>query len=93
MAIVFIVVSSVLKFLSVALALRLAGKPIPSAVTYGVVMNTRGGPGIVLASVAFAFNIITESFFVTLVLASIVTSLFSGVWLRLMLHRNYSFEA
>jgi len=56
-------------------------------------MNTRGGPGIVLASVAFAFNIITESFFVALVLASIVTSLFSGVWLRLMVRRGYAFDA
>jgi Kef-type K+ transport system membrane component KefB len=93
MTIVFILVSSALKFLSVAIALRLAGRPLPVAINYGVAMNTRGGPGIVLASVAFAFNIITESFFVALVLASIVTSLFSGVWLRLMVRRGYAFDA
>jgi hypothetical protein len=56
-------------------------------------MNTRGGPGIVLASVALAFNIISEPFFVALVLASIVTSLFSGIWLRLMVRRGYAFDA
>jgi Kef-type K+ transport system membrane component KefB len=93
MATVFIVVSSALKFLSVAVALRLTGKPMRSAITYGIAMNTRGGPGIVLASVAFAFNIITESFFVTLVLASIITSLFSGVWLRAAKRRGYAFDA
>lgn len=93
MAVVFILVSSALKFLSVALALRMAGKPMLTAINYGVAMNTRGGPGIVLASVALAYNIITESFFVTLVLASILTSLFSGVWLRQMVHRGYGFDA
>jgi Kef-type K+ transport system membrane component KefB len=93
MATIFIVVSSALKLLSVALALQLAGKTTLTAVTYGVAMNTRGGPGIVLASVALGFNIITEPFFVTLVLASIVTSLFSGIWLRLMVRKGYEFNA
>jgi Kef-type K+ transport system membrane component KefB len=92
-ATVFILVSSLLKLGSVTLALRMAGKPMLTAINYGVAMNTRGGPGIVLASVAFAFNIITASFFVTLVLASIVTSLLSGVWLRLMVRRGYAFDA
>jgi Kef-type K+ transport system membrane component KefB len=92
MTVVFIVVSSALKFLSVALALRLAGRNMLTAITYGIAMNTRGGPGIVLASVALAFNIISEPFFVALVLASIVTSLFSGIWLRLMVRRGYAFD-
>ena len=48
-----------------------------------------GGPGIVLASVALGFNIITDAFFVTLVAASIITSLFTGAWLRWMLKRGY----
>lgn len=91
MVVVFILVSSALKFLSVGIALRFAGKPWLTAINYGVAMNTRGGPGIVLASVALAFQIITESFFVTLVMASIVTSLFTGVWLRILVRRGYSF--
>lgn len=93
MAAIFILISSALKFLAVALTLALIGKPVLTAVNYGVAMNTRGGPGIVLASLALAFNIITESFFVTLVLASIVTSLFSGVWLRWMVRRGFSFDS
>jgi Kef-type K+ transport system membrane component KefB len=93
MAFLFIALSSMFKLLSVALALRIAGKPMPMAINYGVVMNTRGGPGIVLASVALAFNIITESFFTTLVLASILTSLLSGGWLRRMVRNGCAFDA
>jgi Kef-type K+ transport system membrane component KefB len=89
LTVAFIVASSALKFLSVATALRFTGKPLITAINYGVAMNTRGGPGIVLASVALEFNIITEAFFVTLVLASVITSLFTGTWLRWMLKRGY----
>jgi len=49
---------------------------------FAVAMNTRGGPGIVLASVAFDFGLIDERFFVTLVLVAIVTSLAAGAWFR-----------
>ena len=51
-------------------------------------MNTRGGPGIVLASVAFNFGLIDERFFVTLVLAAITTSLASGAWFRHAIAKN-----
>jgi hypothetical protein len=45
-------------------------------------MNTRGGPGIVLASVALAAGIVDERMFTALVLASILTSLATGIWFR-----------
>ena len=46
-------------------------------------MNARGGPGIdVLASTAFAVGIINQTFFVTLVMLSVVTSLLAGSWLE-----------
>jgi hypothetical protein len=44
-------------------------------------MNARGGPGIVLASTAYAAGIINEAFFVSLVMLSVVTSLLAGSWL------------
>jgi Kef-type K+ transport system membrane component KefB len=47
-----------------------------------VAMNARGGPGIVLAAVAFDAGIINEEFFVTLVLLAVVTSLAAGSWLE-----------
>ncbi len=92
MTVIFILASSALKMLSVAIALRLTGTDTATSLNYGVAMNTRGGPGIVLASIAFEFGIITESFFVTLVLASIITALFTGVWLRLILRRGQEFS-
>lgn len=55
---------------------------------FAVAMNTRGGPGIVLASVAFDFGLIDERFFVTLVLVAIVTSLIAGAWFHYAVRRN-----
>jgi len=40
------------------------------------------GPGIVLASTAFAAHIINATFFVSLVMLSVVTSLLAGSWLE-----------
>jgi hypothetical protein len=40
-----------------------------------VTMTTRGGPGIVLASLACRIGIIDERFFVTLILMALLTSL------------------
>ena len=45
-------------------------------------MNARGGPGIVLASTAYAAGIINQTFFVSLVLLSVITSLLAGSWLE-----------
>jgi Kef-type K+ transport system membrane component KefB len=52
-----------------------------------VAMNARGGPGIVLASTALAAGIINETFFVSLVMLSVVTSLIAGSWLERMATR------
>jgi hypothetical protein len=45
-------------------------------------MNARGGPGIVLASVAFDAGIIGDELFLTLVLVAVITSLAAGTWLE-----------
>ena len=45
-------------------------------------MNARGGPGIVVASTAFAAGIISQPFYAVLVLLAIVTSLAAGAWLE-----------
>ena len=47
-----------------------------------IAMNARGGPGIVLASTAYAAGIINQTFFVSLVMLSVVTSLAAGSWLE-----------
>lgn len=78
----FILGSSVVKVGSVALAAWGIGKTLSSALNLGVAMNTRGGPGIVLASVTYEARIISQEFFVALIVAALATSLFSGIWLR-----------
>jgi Kef-type K+ transport system membrane component KefB len=77
----FFVVACVVKSFSVWLGARLAGESRSSSVNLAVAMNARGGPGIVLATVTFSAGIINESFFVSLVLLSIVTSQIAGFWL------------
>jgi Kef-type K+ transport system membrane component KefB len=84
----FIIVSTVIKVLSCTIAARAGGADWARCLDYGIAMNTRGGPGIVLASVAHAAGIIDERMFTALVLASILTSLGTGLWLRWRLARD-----
>ena len=60
-----------------------------SSFNFAMAMNARGGPGIVLATIAFDSGIISENFFVTLIILSILTSLLAGAWLRFIVSRNW----
>ena len=84
----FIVATTAIKLGSCSIAARASGVDWTRALDYGIAMNTRGGPGIVLASVALAAGIIDGRMFTALVLASIVTSLGTGLWLRWRLARD-----
>ena len=53
-----------------------------SKVNFAVTMNARGGPGIVLATVAYSYNIISLEFFTVLILTTMLSSLIAGYWLR-----------
>jgi Kef-type K+ transport system membrane component KefB len=82
LTLVFLAASTAVKLASVMVAARSAGLGWNEALDYGVAMNTRGGPGIVVASVGLASGIIDERMFTALVLASLVTSLAAGIWFR-----------
>jgi Kef-type K+ transport system membrane component KefB len=58
----FIVGSCLVKILSVSLAARLAGFRGLDVINLAITTNARGGPGIVLASVAFEAGIISPQF-------------------------------
>ncbi|WVT75564.1 cation:proton antiporter (plasmid) [Sinorhizobium chiapasense] len=88
LTVLFIGMSTTIKLVSCTLAARAADCDWARALDYGVSMNTRGGPGIVLASVAYAAGIIDGRMFTALVLASILTSFATGLWLRWRLVRN-----
>jgi Kef-type K+ transport system membrane component KefB len=77
------------KILSVALAGRCSGFRGLDLINLAFTTNARGGPGIVLASVAFDSDIISPRFYTTLVLAAIVTSQFAGAWLEFVLRKGW----
>jgi Kef-type K+ transport system membrane component KefB len=60
-----------------------------SSFNLAVVLNDRGGPCIVLATLALDLGIISENFFVTLVMLAIITSLTAGVWLKYVLSKGW----
>jgi Kef-type K+ transport system membrane component KefB len=78
----FLAFACVAKGASVYLGARLSRENRFMSASLAIAMNARGGPGIVLASIAFAAGIINETFFVSLVMLSIVTSLLAGSWLE-----------
>jgi len=78
----FLLFSTALKGLGALAVGKLVRQTWRSSVNFAVVLNARGGPGIVLPTVAFDLGLISETFFVALVLVAIVTSLIAGYWLR-----------
>ena len=84
----FLLAACLIKAASVYLGARAAGEDNFSSLNLSVAMNARGGPGIVVASTAFAAGIIDQNFFAVLVLLAILTSLAAGAWLeRVPRHR------
>lgn len=86
----FLVGSCVVKVLSVSLAGRFAGFRGLDLINLAITTNARGGPGIVLASVAFEAGIISPKFYTTLVLAAILTSQIAGAWLDFVLRKGWA---
>jgi K+:H+ antiporter len=82
---VFLVLSSGVKLASAGFGARLAGFGLRDSVNLAAALNARGGPGIVLASVAFDAGIINATFYTTLVLVAILTSQAAGAWLAYVL--------
>jgi Kef-type K+ transport system membrane component KefB len=88
MTLAFIVGSCFVKVASVSLAGRFAGFRGLDLLNLAITTNARGGPGIVLASVAFDAGIISQKFYTTLVLAAIITSQIAGAWLDHVLRKG-----
>ena len=89
MAAAFILGSCLIKILSVSFAGRLAGFRGLDLVNLAITTNARGGPGIVLASVAFEAGIISPQFYTTLILAAVLTSQAAGAWLDYVLRKGW----
>jgi len=89
MLVEFALISSVIAMVSFAVAARFAGFHGLDLVNLIITKNARGGPGIVLASVAYDAGLINAQFYTTLVLTAVLTSQAAGAWLRFILGRGW----
>jgi Kef-type K+ transport system membrane component KefB len=84
-----LVAACLVKLVSAGLGARLAGFPWRDSVNLSIVLNARGGPGIVLASVAYEARIINGEFYTTLVILAVLTSQAAGAWLDYVLRKGW----
>lgn len=89
MLLVFLTLAGLVKLFSAGLGARLAGFGWLDSTNLAITLNARGGPGIVLASVAFDAHIINAPFYTTLVLVAVLTSQAAGAWLDFVLRRGW----
>lgn len=85
----FVVFAIIVQTIAVLTTARFLKYDWLSSFNLAVVLNDRGGPCIVLATLAFDLGIISENFFVTLVLLAVVTSLTAGSWLKYVLSKGW----
>jgi Kef-type K+ transport system membrane component KefB len=86
--VVFLLFACLVKSVSTYVAARMTGEGKVGARNLAAALNARGGPGIVLASVAFDAKIIDEAFYTILVMLALITSLIAGSWLEAVLKRG-----
>lgn len=85
----FFLLAFVLEWIGTVVLLKLATNLKKSVIwNFGITMNARGGPGIVLATVAYDHGIINIEFFVVLILTTMLSSLIAGYWLRIQKKRD-----
>ncbi|HEV3038607.1 MAG TPA: cation:proton antiporter [Candidatus Angelobacter sp.] len=89
MLLVFLAGACLLKLASVVMGARLAGFHGLDVVNLAIATNARGGPGIILASVAFEAGIISPAFYTTLVLVAVMTSQAAGAWLEFVIRKGW----
>ena len=87
--VLFVAIACVIKLIAVAVGARGAGFRGLDVINLAVATNARGGPGIVLASVAFDAGIVNATFYTTLVLLAVLTSQAAGAWLDFVLRRGW----
>lgn len=79
---IFFVIAFGLEFVGTWLFLLFSKLSKAMRVNFAITMNARGGPGIVLATVAYANNIISLEFFTVLILTTMLSSMIAGYYLR-----------
>jgi Kef-type K+ transport system membrane component KefB len=84
----FFVIAFGLEFLGTWFMLLFTDFKKETKMNFAITMNARGGPGIVLATVAYASNIINIEFFTILILTTMLSSMVAGYYLRYQQNRD-----
>ncbi len=79
---IFFVLAFGLEAFGTLLMLQFTKVSRATKINFAITMNARGGPGIVLATVAYSYEIINIEFFTVLILTTMLSSLIAGYWLR-----------
>ena len=79
----FFAIAFGLEFIGTWVLLLFSGLKMSTRLNFAITMNARGGPGIVLATVAYSYNIISLEFFTVLILTTMLSSMIAGYYLRL----------
>ena len=85
----FLIFATLAQTIIVFLACKLIRQDHLTSFNFAMAMNARGGPGIVLSTVAFSAGIINQEFFGVLVMLALVTSWFAGSWLRFVVNKGW----
>ncbi|WAH35110.1 cation:proton antiporter [Alicyclobacillus dauci] len=86
--ILYLLFATVVQSVVVYLTCRVIKRDKLTSVNFAAAMNARGGPGIVLSTVAYSLGIINQNFFAILVMLALMTSWMAGAWLRYVLHKG-----
>ncbi len=78
----FFAIAFSLEFFGTILPLFLTKLKKKTIIGLGITMNARGGPGIVLGTTAYAYNIINLEFFTVIIITTMLSSALAGFWLR-----------
>lgn len=78
----FFIIAFSLEAIGTVIMLLFTNLKKESIINFAVTMNARGGPGIVLATVAYSYQIINIEFFTVLILTTMLSSMIAGYWLR-----------
>ena len=89
LVVVVLVAACVVELVSAGLAARLAGFAWRDSVNLSIALNARGGPGIVLASVAYDARIINAEFYTALIFLAVLTSQAAGAWLGYVVRHGW----
>lgn len=85
----FMVFATVAQTLFVYMSCRIIKLDHLTSFNFGLTMNARGGPGIVMSTVAYSAGIINQEFFSALVLLSLASSWLAGAWIHFVLKKKW----